>query len=475
MGLSSKLSGYKPSGNTQGDKQYAQPQHYSPAQQQGAQPGSGGYPSGPSRESHEAQYSNQGNFAQAPFVNQQPNMPAQPASGYPSIHSGLNHSFNPQSQPSRFPSMTAGARINPPSAVQSGLYQPQYGAAPPHFTSGPPTQQYPPQQQQQQHGQSVYGQVASQQAPVPYGQPQYGHPNIQQQQSHGQQYGGNQQGDAHVSSQAIAKVHSIIQINGLQAFYPPQQLQILERRLSGIDFRALARKWSMNLELAIDLASLALYDIVIYADDSTSMKYADGGERIDDLKLILERVADVSTLFDDDGISIRAINSKNVGDGITTAAAAAAYVANLRFSGMTPLGTEMEKKILEPMVYAPIKHGNLPKPVLVVTITDGEPTNEPTQKIFSVIKNVKKVTSRSRYGPKAVAFSFAQVGKDMEAQEFLGRLDTDRDVGAMVDCTSYFELEAEEYKRKGVILTPEIWMVKMLVGAVDPSYDEQDE
>ena len=30
------------------------------------------------------------------------------------------------------------------------------------------------------------------------------------------------------------------------------------------------------MELAFDLATLALYDIVIYADDSTSMQYAEG-------------------------------------------------------------------------------------------------------------------------------------------------------------------------------------------------------
>lgn len=33
-------------------------------------------------------------------------------------------------------------------------------------------------------------------------------------------------------------------------------------------------------------------------DDSTSMKYADNGERIDDLKLILERVSEVCCPFD---------------------------------------------------------------------------------------------------------------------------------------------------------------------------------
>ena len=57
----------------------------------------------------------------------------------------------------------------------------------------------------------------------------------------------------------------------------------------------------MPVELALDLVALALYDIVIYADDSTSMKYAENGARIDDMKVILERVTEVATLFDHDG------------------------------------------------------------------------------------------------------------------------------------------------------------------------------
>lgn len=57
----------------------------------------------------------------------------------------------------------------------------------------------------------------------------------------------------------------------------------------------------MPLELAHDLATLALYDIVIFADDSGSMIFEEGGDRINDLKLILGRVAEVATLFDDDG------------------------------------------------------------------------------------------------------------------------------------------------------------------------------
>ena len=68
----------------------------------------------------------------------------------------------------------------------------------------------------------------------------------------------------------------------------------------------------------------------------------------------------------------------------------------------------------------------------------------------------------------------AQVGKDQSAQAFLATLDKDPVVGKMVDATSYYELEAEEYKKKGFNLTPDVWMVKLMVGAIDPSFDEQD-
>ena len=57
----------------------------------------------------------------------------------------------------------------------------------------------------------------------------------------------------------------------------------------------------MPVELACDLVALSMYDIGVYADYSTYMKYAENGSRIDDLKVILQRVAEVATLFDDDG------------------------------------------------------------------------------------------------------------------------------------------------------------------------------
>jgi len=228
------------------------------------------------------------------------------------------------------------------------------------------------------------------------------------------------------------------------------------------------------MELAFDLATLALYDIVIYADDSTSMQYAEGGTRITDLKAILARVSEVATLFDDDGITIRWMNANLEGNNVRDSASASSIVDKIKFNGMTPLGTSMDAKIIKPLFVGPVQRKNLPKPILVITITDGEPTGEKEGKIVQVIKDAKAVATNSPYGPGSIAFEFAQVGKDPAAQAFLARLDKHPEVGKMIDATSYYELEAEEYKRKGINLTPDVWLVKLMVGAVDPTFDEQD-
>ena len=72
-----------------------------------------------------------------------------------------------------------------------------------------------------------------------------------------------------------------------------------------------------------------------------------------------------------------------------------------------------------------IQTRNLQKPILVIIITDGEPTGEPRTTVAQVIKNAKNMCMNSPYGPGAIAFEFAQVGKDQAAQAFLGQLDKD--------------------------------------------------
>ena len=91
--------------------------------------------------------------------------------------------------------------------------------------------------------------------------------------------------------------------------------------------RGLAAKYHMPMELAYSMASLALYDIIIYADDSGSMAFEENGERINDLKLMVGRVADVATMFDDDGILVRFMNGTTEGNGIRDSASAGQLIS----------------------------------------------------------------------------------------------------------------------------------------------------
>lgn len=164
----------------------------------------------------------------------------------------------------------------------------------------------------------------------------------------------------------------IVRENQLEVFYPQQRLQQVIQKVEAIDFRSLSASWDIPMEIATDLAALALYDIVLYCDDSGSMRAEERGERIDDLKLILSRVAEVSTMFDDDGIQVRFMNSDVQGNGVKSAAQATQLVEQVRFSGITPLATNLDRKVIQPLVIQPIRSRGLQKPVLVVVITDGE-------------------------------------------------------------------------------------------------------
>ncbi|KAJ3114454.1 hypothetical protein HDU96_002074 [Phlyctochytrium bullatum] len=286
-----------------------------------------------------------------------------------------------------------------------------------------------------------------------------------------------------VSQETYAKQHAlltrhydrIVAENRLQAFYPPARLQEVVRKVAAVDFTNLSSFWRIPTEIAYDLATLALYDVVFFCDDSGSMKFEEGGERIDDLKLILEKVAEVAVRMDDDGVSVRFMNSPIQGDNIRTPGDVASLVSRVNFTGMTPLGTQLQRKVLRPMVLDRLARRELSKPVYAIVITDGEPVGEERGKLKHVILDTKQEIERMGLPPTAVAFTIAQCGKDVGAQRFLQELDNDPQVGGMIDAMSYYELECEEFARKGVDLTPELFLVKLCVGGIDRTYDEQDE
>lgn len=251
------------------------------------------------------------------------------------------------------------------------------------------------------------------------------------------------------------ELEKAVQEKQLHAFYGPgtqgaQRLpQIAGRAAQQVD--RLCQAWRIQKEIANDIVRLALYDVIIYIDDSGSMSFEENGERIKDLELILQRVSFAATLFDEDGIEMRFMNDEDIPvqqlGGIRSDQQIQQLMRGKRFKGLTPFGTKLKEKVLDPLVVSKMRSGQMQKPVLIIGITDGQPANEPMTALADSVRYAYQQAAQSRVrnpqtgqevplGQGAISFQFAQVGNDAKATEFLANLDNDPQIGSMVDCTS---------------------------------------
>lgn len=272
-------------------------------------------------------------------------------------------------------------------------------------------------------------------APYPQGGPQYG----------GAPAGppGGQQGSPAEIAAYKDSLIKVVQEKRLQNVYPPND-QRLDRyaAMAPGKINHVCQRFNIPLEVGRDLVKLALFDIVLYIDDSGSMEFGEREDgRITQLKTIMDRVVLVATIFDEDGINIRFMNTDpnrpGEFDRINSEQQVRNIMGNFSYGGYTPMGQKMQEKIVGPLILGPAERGQLQKPVLVITITDGSPTDSPHHDIKKVIRDVSaRLGSMPRYGAGVISFEFAQVGRDEQATKFLAKLDNDPEVGSLVDCTS---------------------------------------
>ncbi|BGP20004.1 hypothetical protein JCM10213v2_008137 [Rhodosporidiobolus nylandii] len=265
----------------------------------------------------------------------------------------------------------------------------------------------------------------------------------------------------------------------ITAFFPAGSLPPIAQRIaqSGALTR-LAKDWKLPLEIAMDLARLALFDTVLYLDDSASMAFPEWqGARLDELRFVVGRIATAAGLFDADGIQVRWMNSKKEGNGYTTQQQALDLISKVKFNRGTPLGTSLHEKVLEPLVLKPAKKNKLKKPVLIVIVTDGAPTGEPKDTIVRVIKSAQDALDKTPYTADAVSFQLAQCGDDQGAREFLEFCDEHPQIGSLVDTTSGFESEQDNFSKAvpPLHLTREMWLAKLLLGPIHSGWDAADE
>ena len=215
--------------------------------------------------------------------------------------------------------------------------------------------------------------------------------------------------------------------------------------------------------LAQDLVKLALFDVCFLLDDSASMN-ARGEKRREALGAIVRRAADAAGRLDPDGMEAAWLCASG-GHRIHNAQEARALVEACAFNGQsTPMGSALQHKILEPLLYGKLASNSLRKPILAIVITDGRPTgsSERDNRIVKVIQEAKARLASSPYGEDAMSIQIAAVGNDKEAQDWLDSIDSDPQVGQLVDVCSDIRVEAAQVrKRTGIELTEDLHCLKV--------------
>lgn len=115
-------------------------------------------------------------------------------------------------------------------------------------------------------------------------------------------------------------------------------------------------------------------------------------------------------------IDIRFMNDDsippNMLEGIRTEQQIQAVLQGKKYKGLTPFGTKLRQKVIDPIVLPKLRQPR--KPILVIGITDGQPAGENNGSLEDTIRYA--VNSTSNLGPGAIAFQFAQVGNDQKGK-----------------------------------------------------------
>lgn len=290
---------------------------------------------------------------------------------------------------------------------------------------------------------------------------------------------------------------------------PQQRLQDKVNRATRHDYQICMELYKIpDIDTATDLCVLALFDVIMLIDDSGSMRTTGVSDMSDrpgntedydasegannsvsrwDLAILLAKVgAQVMSMFDDNGLDLRFLNSTYKGENITDHAKVSEIFSKMnRPSGGTPIGGAIGK-IYNELLRDGLSSGTLEKPVLILTYTDGVSSDN----VIAAVRVVRSHTRQTLYGSKCVLFSFCQVGNDISATQMLKTLDEDPDTSAkydgagdITDCTSSYQIEKSEYdaaerKKNGAEARPYTEFFHTLKGWIGPimeKYDKADE
>ena len=198
-------------------------------------------------------------------------------------------------------------------------------------------------------------------------------------------------------------------------------------------------------------------------DDSSSMY----GPRWRETKDAIEKIAPICTKYDSDGIDIHFLNHPTPYKNITSEAQVSAIFNRIEPNGMTFTGKRL-RQLITPYLARVEKNVENTKPLNIIVITDGEPTDEPHLVIIPIAKKLDKMDAL----PWQLGIQFLQVGNDPKAAAHLRFLDDklsshagDENMRDIVDTQPYRSDHNKPLSADGIL--------KVVLGAVLKRMDEQ--
>lgn len=153
---------------------------------------------------------------------------------------------------------------------------------------------------------------------------------------------------------------------------------------------------------------------VILVDDSMSM----AGALWEDAREALAGVADLAAKYGFDGVDVYFLNNPRYAMDVTDGRDVRQLFDSVIPNGQTPTGQALEDILNK---YIPfLEDGRLAhKPITIVVITDGVPTDDPKE----VIINAARRLDHSGVPDNKLGIQFAQIGNDEDATDALRELD----------------------------------------------------
>jgi hypothetical protein len=221
-----------------------------------------------------------------------------------------------------------------------------------------------------------------------------------------------------------SNLNNFVNAKGLEDFYPDGNeyvAKVAEKAVKILNDPTFPGATPKNVTI---MSHQALYQPILYCgklesstpirtpslhsfplDDSGSMKDDD---RMNRQAFMVERMAKLITdAAPDEGalVHLRFINKNDKFDNLKPSELS----SKMKFTpdGSTKLGTNLKDKVLNDFLYQPVKKGlDLSRPLLILTVTDGCPNEEPTKSYENEVRESLKFVKDNGYGEEGTHLSW---------------------------------------------------------------------